>query len=117
MHKVPNFIDPMGPRLRAEVERQLLEDLQRYYNESTSNLTLDWSNPCPEGHTTEYLDGWMEFLNINGTNFLKVRRIFVSSQKPMTQHGVMIHSFSNGKNKNHNEQGKMRIRNKDRIRP
>jgi len=60
MTKELGYTEQMGPRLRAEVQRQLLKDFQRYYNESTHNLTIDWSDTCPEGHATIYLDGWLE---------------------------------------------------------
>ncbi len=50
----------MGPRLRAEVERQLLLDFQHYAHEQSDHLAIDWSDTCPEGHATAYLDGWVE---------------------------------------------------------
>lgn len=49
----------MGPKLRALVEKQLLEDL-KYYDVTDSNLKFDWSNSCIEGSYTEYLDGSLE---------------------------------------------------------
>ena len=50
----------MGPRLRAEVERQLFKDFQRYAYKQSADLAIDWSDTCPEGHATAYLDGWLE---------------------------------------------------------
>ena len=50
----------MGPRLRAEVERQLLLDFQHYAHEQSDHLAIDWSDTCSEGHATAYLDGWVE---------------------------------------------------------
>ncbi len=49
----------MGPRLRAVVEQQLLDDLGQY-GVASDGLVLDWSHPCQEGHWTEYLDGSLE---------------------------------------------------------
>ena len=49
----------MGPLLRAEVERQLLEDLL-HYNVNADNLFLDWSETSIEGHCSRYLDGEIE---------------------------------------------------------
>src|SRR5262245_31928385 len=49
----------MGPMLRAEVERQLLEDLL-HYQVGVVNPIFDWSEICIEGHATRYLDGEME---------------------------------------------------------
>jgi hypothetical protein len=49
----------MGSRLRELVEQQLLQDL-RHYGLAPEGLALDWSNPCQEGHWTEYLDGSLE---------------------------------------------------------
>lgn len=72
-----------GSPLRAEVERQLLKDLEHYGMES-DGLSFDWSQICPEGHGTWYLgdrldgvsglnildkkcnvvaDGWIEFIH------------------------------------------------------
>ncbi len=56
----PGYPDYMGPRLRAEVERQLFKDFQRYSDELSDDLAINWSDICPEGHVTEYLDGWLE---------------------------------------------------------
>ena len=60
MDKDLGYTHHMGPRLRAEVERQLLQDFRRYSHEQSDHLAIDWSDTCPEGHTTEYLDGWLE---------------------------------------------------------
>jgi hypothetical protein len=49
----------LGKRLRVEVERQLLEDF-RYYFKDQDDITIDWSDPCGEGHETEHLDGSLE---------------------------------------------------------
>lgn len=46
----------MGPRLAAEVERQLLGDLQCYGIE-VGGVTLDWSEACTEGHVPKVLGG------------------------------------------------------------
>ena len=54
----------MGERLRWEVERQLLEDLEHYRRgRSNEELTIDWSNPCQEGHCTEILGGSLESMS------------------------------------------------------
>jgi hypothetical protein len=54
----------MGDRLRREVERQLLIDLAHYRRgRSREELTIDWSNPCQEGHCTEVLDGRLESMS------------------------------------------------------
>jgi hypothetical protein len=51
----------MGSLLRAEVERQLLADLA-YYGVLGSDLTIDWSEACGEGHRTRYLPAtWRSF--------------------------------------------------------
>ncbi|GAB4024438.1 hypothetical protein [Spirosoma koreense] len=60
----PNYIDlglstPMGPQLRALVEKQLIADLANYGMVSL-NLKFDWSGSCIEGHDSSYLDGDLE---------------------------------------------------------
>jgi hypothetical protein len=60
MDKDLGYTHHMGPHLRAEVEKQLLNDFQRYSDEQSNDLAIDWSDTCPEGHDTEYLDGWLE---------------------------------------------------------
>lgn len=60
----PNYTDldlsmPMGPHLRALVEKQLIADLASYGTIS-SNLKFDWSDSCIEGHDSSYLDGDLE---------------------------------------------------------
>lgn len=60
MVKELGYTERMGPMLRAEVQKQLLKDFQRYYNGSIDNLAIDWSETCPEGHATIYLDSWLE---------------------------------------------------------
>jgi len=69
------FADCMGPRLRAEVERQLLEDLA-VYNVNTDGLILDWSDSCVEGHRTTYLDGDLE--NWSGVGVVDTARNLVA---------------------------------------
>src|SRR5688500_6219188 len=49
----------MGPLLRAEVTRQLLDDL-KHYGVEEDNLVIDWSDTCIEGHQIIFLDGSME---------------------------------------------------------
>ena len=82
----------LGPRLRSEVERQLLSDL-RQYGIAVGEAALDWSESCIEGHATSYLDGmlhnfsnvavvdkrgkllasgWIDFIHGGGTNPLYV---------------------------------------------
>jgi hypothetical protein len=50
----------LGKQLRAEVERQLLEDFRYYFKDEGEDIAIDWSDPCGEGHQTEYLDGSLE---------------------------------------------------------
>jgi hypothetical protein len=52
----------MGPQLQIEVETQLLLDLRNYGIEG-SNLKIDWSSACQEGHCTQALDGNLEELS------------------------------------------------------
>jgi hypothetical protein len=59
-NKDPGYTHHMGPRLRAEVEKQLIDDFRRYAAEQRDDLTIDWSETCPEGHETAYLDGRLE---------------------------------------------------------
>jgi hypothetical protein len=60
MEKVLGYPEHMGPRLRAEVESQLLQDFERYAPQQSDDLAIDWSDSCGEGHATAYLDGWLE---------------------------------------------------------
>jgi len=60
MDKDLGYTHHMGPQLRTEVERQLLKDFQYSSHERSDNLVVDWSDTCPEGHVTEYLDGQLE---------------------------------------------------------
>jgi hypothetical protein len=53
------FSEAMGPRLRRFVEEQLLGDLARH-GVAVDGLVFDWSESCPEGHRTAYLDGELE---------------------------------------------------------
>ncbi|WP_442600734.1 hypothetical protein [Paenibacillus sp. KN14-4R] len=57
----PNFIDmgmaiSMGPKLRKEVEMQLIKDLKRYQT-INDELLFDWSASCVEGKCVSYRDG------------------------------------------------------------
>ncbi len=91
----------MGPRLRAEVERQLLEDLAQYGIE-VQGASLDWSEACQEGHCTSALDGnleglsnvavhgtraepvaegWIDFVHGGGSNTLFVFWLYLSVQQ------------------------------------
>ncbi|OKP99310.1 hypothetical protein [Paenibacillus sp. P46E] len=54
-----SFADCMGINLRAEVERQLSEDL-KCYGIIQDEYKFDWSECCIEGHRTKYLDGAVE---------------------------------------------------------
>lgn len=57
----PHVLGQMGAGLRAEVERQLLADLEHYRaGSATSGCTIDWSHPCQEGHCTDVLGGVLE---------------------------------------------------------
>jgi hypothetical protein len=58
--QIPHVVAQMGSALRGEVERQLLTDLGHYRPGSTNGLTIDWSDPCQEGHCTDVLDGTLE---------------------------------------------------------
>ena len=49
----------MGPRLRAEVTHQLIEDL-KYYGCNEENISLDWSETCIEGRNADWLDGSLD---------------------------------------------------------
>jgi len=58
---VPQIVAEMGDRLRREVERQLLLDLEHYRPGSPGEkLTIDWSNP---GHCTDFLGGSLESMS------------------------------------------------------
>lgn len=48
-----------GSVLRAEVDRQLLADLG-WYGVHDEGLSIDWSDECPEGHCTRFLDSVLE---------------------------------------------------------
>jgi hypothetical protein len=61
---VPQIVAEMGDQLRLEVERQLLLDLEHYRpGSSDEKLTIDWSNPCQEGHCTDFLGGSLESMS------------------------------------------------------
>ncbi|MEK3905286.1 hypothetical protein [Paenibacillus sp. FSL R7-0179] len=63
-HSHFSFADCMGIQLKAEVERQLIEDL-KWYGHIQDKYRFDWSDCCIEGHRTKYLDGAVEnFSNI-----------------------------------------------------
>ncbi|QNK58901.1 hypothetical protein [Paenibacillus sp. PAMC21692] len=49
----------MGPRLKCEVERQLILDLNHYHPFSVE-LRFDWSYSCIEGKCMDYLDGSLD---------------------------------------------------------
>jgi len=53
------FADRMGPKLKSEVENQLLKDLE-FYKISKDILKFDWSESCIEGHAANVLDGAVE---------------------------------------------------------
>ncbi|NIK76417.1 hypothetical protein FHS15_001542 [Paenibacillus castaneae] len=60
----PNFHElglsiSMGPKLRNEVERQLVRDLNHYHIFS-GELRFDWSESCIEGKCLNYLDGSLD---------------------------------------------------------
>jgi len=60
----PNYHDMglsscMGEKLRKEVERQLIRDLNYYFIENDV-LKFDWSDCCIEGKFLRYLDGSLE---------------------------------------------------------
>lgn len=111
------YTEKMGPNLRREVKRQLLADLRRYEVEK-EGFEIDWSETCPEGHTTEYLDGnlenwsgiivrdprgaiaaegWLEFIHGGGGNPLFVFWEFLTiyegdKERKVKQHpGIPIH--------------------------
>jgi hypothetical protein len=52
-----------GSQLRAEVERQLLKDIE-YYGVESKGLFFDWSHICSEGHGTWYLGDRLD--NVSG---------------------------------------------------
>lgn len=58
-HSQFSFADCMGIQLKAEVERQLIEDL-KWYGIIQADYRFDWSDCCIEGHRTKYLDGEVE---------------------------------------------------------
>ena len=60
---------PMGPRLRALVEEQLIDDLCNYGIENFT-IKFDWSRSSIEGHDGEYLDGYLE--NYSGIKLFDV---------------------------------------------
>jgi hypothetical protein len=53
------FADSMGPKLKSEVENQLIDDL-KFYKITKDDLKFDWSESCIEGHVTDFLDGSVE---------------------------------------------------------
>ncbi|HEV8337909.1 MAG TPA: hypothetical protein VGR67_15975 [Candidatus Polarisedimenticolia bacterium] len=55
-------VERMGPDLRSEVERQLLNDLLPY-GLTPSGLAIDWSQSCQEGHCTSLADAMLESLS------------------------------------------------------
>ena len=120
MDKDLGYTHQMGPQLRAEVERQLLNDFQRYSDEQSADLAIDWSHTCPEGHTTEYLDGcledwsdvwvvnaqgeriawgWIDFIHGGGANPLFVFWYFLrlgeGAEELVQAHGIPQHIWEN----------------------
>lgn len=98
----------MGPVLRAEVERQLFEDLA-FYGFRQPGLQIDWSDACQDGHCTNYLDGnleelsdliirdaagvvvadgWMDFVHGGGSNPLIVFWLFLTIHEGETRREV-----------------------------
>lgn len=67
--------DKMGPRLRAVVQHQLIDDLT-YYGIQDKALSFDWTNSCIEGHEEQYLDGTVE--NFSGIKVLNRQNIVVA---------------------------------------
>ncbi|WNJ17139.1 hypothetical protein [Pontibacter sp. G13] len=53
------YADQMGPKLKMEVENQLLIDL-KFYKVDQVGLRFDWSDSCIEGNASIYLDGTVE---------------------------------------------------------
>ncbi|OUS68765.1 hypothetical protein B1748_32880 [Paenibacillus sp. MY03] len=53
------FAMTMGPKLKREVERQLLLDLN-HYHPFPDELRFDWSDSCTEGKCLNYLDGSLD---------------------------------------------------------
>jgi hypothetical protein len=67
--KSRSYPKDMGPRLRAEVEGQLLKDFERYAPQQCDQFAIDWFDTCPEGHATTYLDGWLQnYSNVRVVN-------------------------------------------------
>ena len=96
---LPHVVAKMGDGLREVVTRQLIKDFLHYYkNHSLTDLTIDWSNACQEGHCTTVLggeleevsdvvvltpsghkiaEGWMDFVHGGGSNPLHVFWLFL----------------------------------------
>jgi len=98
----PNYIDlglsyPLSNQLRAEIERQLVKDLN-FYHIQKDIYKFDWSDSCIEGKMTTYMgepldnfsgiavfdqndqriaDGWLEY--IHEENFLLIYWDFLDS--------------------------------------
>jgi hypothetical protein len=54
----------MSDALRRHVERELLRDLAHYRPAQLGGgLTVDWSNPCQEGHCVKSLGGLLESMS------------------------------------------------------
>jgi hypothetical protein len=107
---LPYPASEMGDRLRCEVERQLLLDLEHYRRCSLNEqLTIDWSNPCQEGHCTDIqggrlesmsdvtvrradgtviADGWIDFVHGGGDLPLFVFWLFLDL---VDAHGRLLH--------------------------
>lgn len=62
--KKPNYdnfglSNPMGEKLRKEVEKQLSDDI-KHYAITDGILKFDWSESCIEGRYTKILEGHMD---------------------------------------------------------
>jgi hypothetical protein len=53
------YEDSLGPTLRSEAEKQLLNDLH-FYGIASDQCFIDWSEACPEGKIIEFLGGVLE---------------------------------------------------------
>lgn len=53
------FSNHLSPELRAEMERQLVNDLV-YYGVAVEDLVFDWSKSIIEGHEVVYKADWLE---------------------------------------------------------
>ncbi|MDQ8739404.1 hypothetical protein [Paenibacillus sp. LHD-38] len=65
----------MGPKLRQEVETQLLRDLL-YYRSDINNLSFDWSDSVMEGHCLNFMDGLIQ--NFSGVSLYDDNQLLVA---------------------------------------